>query len=193
MLVYDCEIVNAIQGNEPKKLGINYCKGWEDHAGMGISVTCVYDCERDRYRVFCKDNMDEFQALVHQNDLLVGFNSIRFDNRLLRANRIEIDDSHCYDLLAAIWVGSGLTPTWGGFSTHGGFSLDDTAALNLGHKKTGNGALAPVLWQEGRIGTVIDYCLEDVRLTVQLLDRVIESGMLMSPKTHKPIKVRRPV
>jgi hypothetical protein len=36
-LVYDCEIVKAIPNGQKKK-GIEYCEGWGNFEGMGVSV-----------------------------------------------------------------------------------------------------------------------------------------------------------
>jgi hypothetical protein len=194
MLIYDCEIVKAILGKglSPKP-GISYCQGWDDYKGMGISVICAYDYEDHRYRVFCKDNFAEFEELARNRFPRVGFNNIKFDNALLAANGLQqFDADSSYDLLVEIWCGAGLLPIWQGFETHGGFGLDAVCAANFGMKKTGNGALAPVLWQEGKIGQVIDYCLEDVRLTKVLLDAVVEKGWIINPKTGKRISIRRP-
>jgi hypothetical protein len=194
MLIFDCEIIKAILGkDETPRAGISYCKGWDDYAGMGISVIGAYDYEEHRYRVFCRDNMNAFTELAKKRSLLVGFNNVKFDNNLLAANGIHLNGPvKIYDLLVEIWRGVGLPLTWKDFSTHGGYGLDQVCAANFGHGKTGNGALAPVLWQQGKIGQVIDYCLEDVRLTKTLLDTVIERGWIINPKTGKRIEIRRP-
>lgn len=66
------------------------------------------------------------------------------------------------------------------------------AYANFRISKSGNGALAPVEWQRGNIGNVIDYCLHDVYLTKRLIDRVIRSGALADPHDAKPISIRKP-
>jgi hypothetical protein len=199
MLIYDAEIIKAIPYRDQKpKPGIAYCKGWEDYEGMGVSVVGAYDYEEHRYRVFCRDNMNEFVELAKKRSPLVGFNNIRFDNNLLGANGIRLKASATctdwdpfYDLLQEIWIGAGLPLIWNSL-THAGYGLDAVCTANFGQGKSGNGALAPVLWQQGKIGEVIDYCLEDVRLTKTLLDRVIECGWIINPKTGKRINIQRP-
>lgn len=195
MIIYDCEIVKAIQGkNEERLQGIEYCEGWHDHAGMGISVICVYDYATGRYRVFCADNFPEFQELVNSTNIVVGFNSIGFDNKLCAANGLNVPAEKTYDLLAEIWAGSGLTKTFK-FGTHTGFGLEACCQANFGLKKTGNGATAPVDWQRGKIGKVIDYCLNDISLTKILLDQVIEKGFIIDPRYPdvRQIKVASPI
>jgi len=191
-LVYDLEIVRAIPPRPPGKqiAGIEYCKGWDDHENMGISVLCAYDYATDRFRVFTAENLLEFEELAANRIPLVGFNNIRFDNKVIRANGIKIADMASYDLLREMWNAARLDPDK--FSpSHGGFSLDKTAEVNLGHKKTGSGELAPVLWQENRIGEVIDYCLEDVRLTRNLFDRILDQGYLRNPKNPDTVLTMR--
>jgi hypothetical protein len=53
--------------------------------------------------------------------------------------------------------------------------------------KSGNGALAPILWQRGQVGEVIDYCLNDVHITHELFKVMLGmSGMLVNPKRPRP-------
>lgn len=194
MFVYDCEIIKAIQSkNEDRLKGIEYCDGWQDHENMGISVVCGYDYFTDRYRVFMADNLINLQAvLLDHPGPLVGFNNIGFDNKLLRANGLKVDDSKCYDILKEIWISDGLSPEFQ-YPSHIGYSLDDLLLANFtGIAKSGHGAMAPVLWQQKRYAEVVDYCLEDVRLTKKVLDRILRSGRLLNPKNGKPLLVPRP-
>lgn len=167
---------------------------------MGISVIGAYDYETDRYHVFCKDNFDRFLHLLANHSCVVGFNNRRFDNRviacqtegIIKENLEKYFAQATYDILEEIWKSLGLDPNKFYWSTHGGYGLDVMCEANFGTKKSGNGALAPVDWQRGKIGTVIDYCLNDVRLTKQLLDRIFSKGNLVCPKTKGSIVVRRP-
>lgn len=186
-LVYDLEIIRAIPDrNEARIEGIEYCAGWGDHANMGISVLCAYDYAEQRYRVFCADNLKEFAALCASRYPLVGFNNLDFDNRVLAAAGVMIEPDCCYDILGEIWRALGRRVR--------GYRLDDCAPAALGPSavKSGDGALAPVLWQQSNAGTVIDYCLNDVRLTKGLFDRVIEDGGITDPHTMGLLRLRQP-
>lgn len=192
MIIYDCEIIKAIQKKGEERIeGIEYCDGWRDFANMGISVIGAYDYAEDRYRVFCDDNFGEFEALVDETDCVIGFNSLAFDNQLCREHGIEVPDGKTYDLLVSIWAANGLGPVFK-YPSHAGYGLDAMAKVNEGQAKSGHGALAPVDWQRGRIGSVIDYCLQDVALTKKLVDRVIRTGELLDPKTGGAIGIRKP-
>ena len=172
-LAYDCEIENCIPNRgEPIEEGLNYCQGWGDHAGMGISVITVYTAPDDRYRVYCKDNLEEFAKLVawaeEQRLEIVGFNSIGFDDKLCAANGINIRTT--YDLLCEVRIASGQPPYYVKGKTRAGYNLDAIAKATFGRGKTGSGALAPVMWQRGQIGAVINYGLYDIQLTKRLFD-----------------------
>lgn len=169
-LIYDCEIIKAIPdhyGDDDES--IDYCDGWTDFENMGISVIGVYDIYRGMTRVFLQDNFNAFQALVKQRDLIIGFNSISFDDLLCEANNISVRTD--YDLLGQVRIATGQPPFYTKGLTRGGYSLEALAQVNLGYGKSGNGALAPVLWQRGNFGKVIDYCLLDVQITYELFKR----------------------
>jgi hypothetical protein len=192
VIIYDCEIIRAIPNRNGSKIdGIKYCEGWRDFKDMGVSVTGVYDYQEDRYRVFCEDNKQGLHDLLSRRPLCVGFNSIPFDNALLEAAAWPFPvESESYDLLRETWEAASLGPEFD-FKTHGGYGLDAMCECNFGTKKSGNGALAPVLWQQGKRGEVIDYCLNDIRLTKQLFDAVLR-GSIKNPKGGM-LSLRRPV
>lgn len=186
MIIFDCEIVKAIPPKDGKKVKeINYCAGWRDFDNMGISVISAYDYVEDRYRIFCQDNFSEFQTLLEKRNVIVGFNSLAFDNKLCAANGIYVPAEKSYDILVEVWKAKGLGKTFNIKNSHRylGLGLDNLVQINFEQKKTGNGELAPVFWQERKIGAVADYCLTDVWLTKMLMDRILETGQLLD--SHK--------
>lgn len=190
MLIYDIEIVKAIPlKNKPRVDGVEYCDGWTDHANMGISVIGAYDYVEERARVFMEDNLEEFRHLAASR-LMVSFNGINFDNKVIRECwGIEIPNN--FDLLQEIWKSAGLGPRFNP-KTHGGYGLDKCCEKNFATRKTGSGALAPVLWQQKRYAEVIDYCLNDVYLTKQLNDLILNTGLMKDPKTSGHLTIRHP-
>lgn len=193
-LIYDCEIKNAIPSDkEPRIEGIVYCNGWRDFENMGISVTGAYDMQDKRYRVFCDDNQTEFFDLCEQRDILVGFNSKNFDNNLIEAAWLyEIDEARHYDILRAVWTSVGVDPDAYASGTHSGYGLNDLAMANFGIGKTGHGSIAPIDWQQGKHGRVIDYCLNDITLTLRLFEKILEAGQLKSPVTGEMVEAIQP-
>jgi DEAD/DEAH box helicase domain-containing protein len=155
---------------------------------MGIACIAAYDYDADVFRVFCEDNLGAFAELAERVDVVAGYNNRRFDNPLVAAHGVHISDKKSYDLYKEIYAAHGYKPA----DRVRGLKLGDCARANLnGQDKSEDGAMAPVLWQQGQIGRVIDYCMRDVALTRDLLDLVME-GRFVSPKTRRRLKVRPP-
>lgn len=177
MFIFDTEIKNLIppKNSADCKVGFNYCAGWEDYAGMGIAVIGVWDYTSDTSRIFGEDDLPEFQKFVDSHDVAIGFNNNRFDNNVLRAGGVVIQPDKSYDILAEIYSALG--------SYQKGCRLDNVVKANFPNSagKTGNGADAPMFWQKGLHARVIDYCLNDVRLTKMLVDRILRNGGINNP------------
>jgi hypothetical protein len=188
MIIFDIEIKYAIppKNSAERKIGFNYCKGWEDYAGMGIACIGVWDYRTDSPRVFGDDDLEDFQKFVDSQDIAVGFNNNRFDNNVLRAGGVVIPANKSYDILHEIYSALG--------SYQKGCRLDDIVKANFSNaEKTGSGADAPLLWQKGFHTRVIDYCLNDVRLTKMILDKILRFGHINNPVNPSQIlKLRRP-
>jgi hypothetical protein len=192
ILIYDCEIINCIPPiNNPN---LSYCKGWNDFKGMGISVIGTwrnYDTLNPfgKYEAFVNETnlievglthleqFERFQQLADQADLIIGFNSISFDDKLCKANGINIQT----DLDVLIQVRR-LTGQGSGFYQYGvtrkGYSLKDIARENLTINKSLSGELAPVQWQKGFKKQVIDYCLLDVKILKQIYFKMIKNKLV---------------
>lgn len=168
ILFYDCEIANCIPGNYFKEDGYTYCKGWEDFKGMGISCIATYASWKG-YNIYLNHQLDELQDLINEADEIVGFNSIAFDDKLLEANGVNCKTT--YDLLCETRIAAGMPPHYVPRVTRKGYALQDVSMANLDFGKSGHGALAPLLWQDGKFKQVIDYCLNDIELLIELYER----------------------
>jgi hypothetical protein len=188
MFIFDIEIQNPIAPKNPaeREAGLFYAKDFNDYENMGIACIGVYDYTADKYRVFGEYELDEFRQLAEMHDTAVGFNNIRFDNNVLKANNVVISANKSFDILSEIQSTIGFQK---------GCRLDDVIKANFpsAEGKTGSGADAPILWQRGYHTKVIDYCLNDVRLTKMLLDRILRFGWIKNPiSPDKPLKMKRP-
>lgn len=145
-LVYDLEIINMVPSKYEDRIdGLTYCNGWTDHKGMGISVIGCYDYHTDSYRVFLRDNFQEFLQLRDERDLVVSFNGIGFDDKVINACLGEFIQSikprEHYDIMKEIKNALNL---YHDFPVKG-ISLAKVGAANGGLSKTGDGALAPAM------------------------------------------------
>jgi hypothetical protein len=197
-LLYDAEIWRCIPDREEYLLdefdgkpGFEYCNGWHDFDGMGIS--CVgWATSLGSKGVFVFDlknipsvptpEMLAFQMLASSVPLVVGFNSLSFDDNLMRAYGINLTTG--YDLLNQIRLQGYGSTDWRDSPKGWSYKLDRLARANNIPPKTGSGGLAPVLWQQGQRQEVLDYCLHDVEITVQVLELGLK-GQLVDPNTGR--------
>jgi len=189
MLVYDTEIIKCIPNGEPS-LDYEYCGGWDDFENMGISVIGFYlsNPSSEWYKGYLHElnPFHEFKKLIKNESHIIGFNSKSFDDNLCKANGINIETT--YDLLEEIRIAAFGSPLWQDTPKGHSYSLDAIARAN-GYAKTGSGAMAPMLWQEGKHQKVIDYCINDVKLTVEILKLGL-AGKLINPNNGKYLQLR---
>lgn len=182
MVVLDVEIRKAILGrDEPPIAGIDYCGGWRDFENMGIACVCTYDTATHLTRVFLASNLEELQKYLDAEVATGGFNTFGFDLKLLAHHGIKVDHAQHYDALAEIWKKCGLDPGRFEPRTHGGWSLDAIMQGTFGLAKSGHGAMAPIWWQQGKRGRVVDYCARDVWLEAKLISHMLAGGTIRAP------------
>lgn len=185
-LIYDCEIVKCIPNRDGTRFdGYEYCEGWHDHANMGISVI-GYQWSGLSAPRHCR-TVEDFRLVYSMHPIvLVGFNSHNFDDKLLAANGLEVVTG--YDILEEVRIAAGFGPTYDTVPKGFSYSLDAIARMN-GMAKTGDGASAPQLWQRGNHKQVIDYCVNDVRITKAILELGL-AGELKDPNTGEKLQLR---
>ncbi|NCD13092.1 MAG: hypothetical protein EOL93_11130 [Epsilonproteobacteria bacterium] len=134
---------------------------------------------------FFDDNFDSFKALVERTDYVCGFNNHNFDDNLCNAHGLTIPKEKSKDVLQMIWAALGLGCEFKR-GTHAGYSLEAMVKTNCPDVKLKqfSGAMAPICYQTGKMGSVIDYCLHDVHMLKQLVNHIRLNGFLISPKNQ---------
>ncbi len=162
-IVYDCEIKSCVPDrSQPRDETLAYCNGWGDKVGMGIACIVAYEMDTQQFRVFMDDNLDAFAALLAGASHVFGWNNARFDDPLVQACwQLQIPHSFDIKQLASIRC-----------------SLGSVAEANGIAGKSDKGANAPIYYQRGQYGKLIDYCMQDVWVTKQLLELGLKQGHL---------------
>lgn len=186
-LLFDCEIEKLIPNkNEDPIDGIEYCNGWTDYFGMGISIISCFDYKTNLPRLFSKDNFEQFIMLLASADSIVGFNSERFDMNLLAAHGVIVPAEKHYDLYLEIKAAAGANH----FAK--GYNMENTCQVNLGYGKTSDPVMIPREWQRGNFGRCFDYALRDIMMLKGLMDMVLAGTPLLDPgQPSKRIFVRQ--
>ena len=180
IVVYDLEIKQVIDHKNVT---------WNDFDKMGISVGCIFDYRDGDYKVYLDDNLYSLNKRLKEADIVVGFNILKFDNKLLSATLMEheIKEEKCYDLLKEVRISTGS-------HMPKGCKLDEVlkATFGLHMLKTANGAEAPIMYQDGRMGELISYCLADVRRERIVFEYAYQFGHLKT-ETHGIHAMRSPI
>jgi len=129
--------------------------GWGNSHLMGISMGVVYHLEQDRFEVFPEERIEDLDRALRAAGLVVGFNSRRFDYRVLSGYTGEdyARTLPTLDLLDEVRARLGFR-----------IGLDHLARETLGTAKTGDGLKCLEWVREGRLDLVESYCRKDVEI-----------------------------
>jgi len=155
--------------------------GRDNFRALEISVVGLYSYNKDEYIAYDVNEMNELGGRLKDAGLVVGFATNRFDLPVMaRYFDFDIFVVPSLDILDEIELASGKR-----------ISLDLLAHENLGYGKTGKGMDAPILYAEGKIKELKEYCLNDVKVTKELYDLANKQGYLMVPQRSSttPLKV----
>jgi len=128
--------------------------GWHNARNMGMSCAVLYDSATGEYAAYMESEVRELLRAMQSVDLVVGFNLIGFDYRVLSGYEPEFPHPATLDLLREIQAVLGHR-----------LSLNNLVQNTLGVSKSGSGTEALAWWRKGETDKVVDYCREDVRLT----------------------------
>lgn len=180
ILTFDAEIQSCILGDgETVNKKYQYCKGWKDYEGMGISFLGAFSSATKAYRIYEEDEILDFLAAIEQADIVAGFNILAFDIPLIKGTLRRLGHPEktgmagkVYDLCADIRRGR---PKGCG---RDGWRMDDVAVGTLNLGKAGDGAEAPRLWQDGKIGRLVSYLIRDVQVEHSCVLHAFKKGFV---------------
>jgi len=132
--------------------------GWHRAQDMGVSCVVVYDSHTDIFKEYLQADVATLVRDLAAYDLVVGFNIIRFDYQVLSGlSPFDFSTLPTLDLLKKVHDKLGYR-----------LSLDRLAKETLDVQKSADGLLALKWWKEGKVRQIIDYCIQDVRVTRDL-------------------------
>lgn len=127
---------------------------------LKISVVGIYDSTDDQYHCFEEKELHLLEERFKNCDLLVGFNIIDFDMRVLGPYLLtDISRIKILDLMVEFQKAKGHR-----------VSLQSMAQATLNDSKSGTGYDAIQLYRDGRMDDLKKYCLDDVRITKAIFD-----------------------
>ena len=137
-----------------------------DPAALDISVVCLHDSKDNKYHSFLQEDFPKLWKILEEADVLIGFNSDHFDIPLLNKYYPgDLTHIKSLDLLKEIHKSLGRR-----------IKLDIVAEATLGEGKSSNGLKAIQWWHDGEVQKVIDYCIQDVKVTKEIYEYALKNG-----------------
>jgi DEAD/DEAH box helicase domain-containing protein len=156
--------------------------GWHNAHLMRVALGVVWDSADDTFHTFREGNVAGLISMLGEADLVVGFNVIRFDYRVLRGyTDADLEALPTFDLLDAVHKRIGFR-----------VSLGHLGEETLGAPKSADGLQSLQWWKEGRVDEIERYCREDVRILRELFRFAEREGQLLF-RTKRGERVRLPM
>ena len=130
--------------------------GWDRIRDMRMSIGVTYSTARGQYRIYGEQEVNALIEELRRADLVVGFDTLRFDYEVLAGHNPFFDAQQVpsLDMLAELEK-----------SLHHRLSLDSIASATLGVEKTAEGTQALRWFREGKLLEIAEYCCYDVKIT----------------------------
>jgi len=129
--------------------------GWDKISRMGMSVAVTYSTARGDYRIYGEQQVNDLLKELQRADLVVGFNSLRFDYEVLHGyTALDLRQLPTLDMLVDLQS-----------KLQHRLSLDAIASATFGVEKTAEGLQAIQWFKEGRLLQIAEYCCYDVKIT----------------------------
>ena len=158
--------------------------GWGNCHRMGVAVGVVCHLEEGRFEVFREDRVQDLLATLRAASLVIGFNSKRFDYKVLAGYNGEDLGRRLrsLDLLEDLHRRYGFR-----------VGLGHLALETLGVPKSANGLQSLAWVREGRLDLVEDYCRRDVEILRDLYLHGRREGFLYCRERRRDVRLKLPV
>jgi DEAD/DEAH box helicase domain-containing protein len=150
-------------------------KSFDEVGGFGknhllkISVVGVYSYLDNKYHCFTEDQLYRLGEMLSSADQIIGFNTINFDYQVLQPYlNFKLSEIPSLDILQEVEKIIGHR-----------IKLDNLAQMTLGAGKSGDGLQALKFYKLGQMEDLKKYCLDDVRITKEIYDYVVNYKKLL--------------
>lgn len=151
--------------------------GWEHIDKLGISVACAYDSKTDEFLSFLEQDMPKLIRLCEER-LVVGYNIRGFDLPVMVPYGLDIGKLDVFDIMYDL-----ETLTRQRF-----LKLEAVARGTLGTGKSADGLQAVEWWKEGKIDQIIEYCMQDVKVTRDVFNHGRQNGFVKIQRSDENIR-----
>ncbi len=165
-LVIDIETQNLVQD----------VGGWDHVDKLKISVACAYDSKTDQFLSFRENELKNLIDLCEER-LVIGYNIRGFDLLVMAAYGLDLKRLDVFDIMYDL-----ETLTRQRF-----LKLEAVARGTLGAGKSADGLMAVEWWKKGEIQKIIEYCLQDVKVTRDVFQFGRQNGFVRIQRSEEKI------
>lgn len=141
--------------------------GWDNVHLLGISVACAYDSKTDQFLSFRENELKKLIDLCEER-LVIGYNIRGFDLPVMVPYGLDPKRLDVFDIMYDL-----ETLTRQRF-----LKLEAVARGTLGEGKSADGLLAVEWWKSGQVQKIIDYCIQDVKVTRDVFQFGRQNGFI---------------
>jgi len=156
-LVVDLETQNLVQD----------VGGWDHIDKLKISVGCAYDSATNQYLSFRENEIPKLNDLC-QNRLVVGYNVRGFDLIVLQAYGLKLQGLDVFDIMYDVQA----------LTRQKYMKLETLAQGTLNIGKSADGLMAVEWWKQGQVDKIIEYCMQDVKVTRDIFEYGRKNGVV---------------
>jgi DEAD/DEAH box helicase domain-containing protein len=150
--------------------------GWDHIDKLGISVACAYDSRTDQFHSYTEDQLPKLIELCEER-LVVGYNIRGFDLPVMVPYGLKLKNVDAFDIMYDL-----ETLTRQRF-----LKLEAVARGTLGTGKSADGLMAVEWWKKGEIQKIIDYCMQDVKVTRDVFQYGRQNGHVKIQRSEENV------
>jgi DEAD/DEAH box helicase domain-containing protein len=141
--------------------------GWSNIQKLKVSVACAYDSKTDEYLSFRENELDQLIDLMYRR-LVIGYNIRGFDLPVMEAYGLNSKKLDIFDLMYDLETLTRLRY----------LKLEKVARGTLNAGKFADGLKAVEWWKQGEIDKIIEYCIQDVKVTRDVFEHGRQKGFV---------------
>lgn len=153
--------------------------GWDHIDKLEISVGCAYDSKTDEYISYREEEIPKLNELCEQR-LVIGYNIRGFDLPILGAYGLDIKSLDVFDIMYDVEA----------LTRQRFLKLEAIARGSLGTGKSADGLKAVEWWKSGEIQKIIDYCMQDVKVTREVFEFGRQNGFIRIQRSDDESKIQ---
>ncbi len=150
--------------------------GWDHIDKLGVSIACAYDSKTDEFVSFKENELGKLIDLCEER-LVVGYNIRGFDLPVLVPYGLEIRKVDAFDIMYDLEA----------LTRQRFLKLEAVARGTLGTGKSADGLQAVEWWKAGQIQKIIDYCMQDVKVTRDVFQFGRQNGFVKIQRSEENI------